>query len=228
MQKLGEGQSYSIPTSYYAVKVGSDLRLFMTGRRDWNELITAVAKAYAKKIQDTLYTEVMSAGDELPAQFRKTGALGDLTKDTFDTLIEDVEMANDGAPVVIMGTKTALKKINALAAKSAGSVTWVSDRDKDAISSTGILGDYEGTLLVEIPQRFENNNTAQKLVANDKLLIMPQVENKFVKLVDYGETTLQVNEIGAKVDDMGSFEAQRRMGVGNLITKYYGQWTITA
>ena len=82
-------------------------------------------------------------------------------------------------------------------------------------------------VLMEIPQRFVNNDTATKLVDNDKLLIMPMVnDNKFVKLVDYGETTLEVTEIGATMNDQQSYEIQRRMGVGVVISRYFGTWTI--
>ena len=165
----------------------------------------------------------MNASAQIPAsaQFNKAGALTNVTKDTFDTLIEDVGAAN-GTDVMILGTKTALKKLNGLAL-----VNWIADSQKEAYANTGFMGSYEGTVLMEIPQRFVNNDTATKLVDNDKLLIMPMVsDNKFVKLVDYGETTLEVTEIGATMNDQQSYEIQRRMGVGVVISRYFGTWTI--
>lgn len=166
----------------------------------------------------------MNASSQIPAssQFNKSGVIGTATKDTFDTLIEDVEAAND-APVVIMGTKTALKKLNGFA-----DVDWLADSQKESFAETGIMGRYEGTLLVEIPQRFADNTTATKLVDNTKLLIMPMVEDKFVKLVDYGETTLEVTEVGATMNDQQTYEITRRLGVGTVITRYFGSWTILA
>lgn len=223
-QKLGEGETITIPTYVYAVKVGTDIRLFLTGRRDWNDFIDAVATAFKKKIQAELYTQVMSASSKIPAssQFNKTGALSSSTKDTFDTLIEDVAAANAGAGVVIMGTKTALKKLNALT-----SVDWRSYSQKESVANSGILGTYEGTTLVEIPQRFADNDTATKLVDNTKLLIMPMVDDKFVKFVDYGETTLEVTDRGETMNDQQTYELQRRMGVGTVISKYFGTWTLS-
>ena len=66
IQRLAEGSSFTVPTSRYAVKVGGDIRLFLTGRKDWSELIDAVAKAYTHKIQDELYAEFMNAASKLP------------------------------------------------------------------------------------------------------------------------------------------------------------------
>lgn len=220
MQKLGLGETITIPTYYYAVKVGTDIRLFLTGRKNWSDFIDAVTTAFTKKIQADIYTAVMSASQKIPAseQYNKTGSLD---KDTLDTLIEDVSAANGGVEVAILGSKTALKKLNGLT-----DVDWISYSQKEAVANSGILGTYEGTTLVEIPQRFADNDTATKLVDNKKLLIMPMVDNKFVKFVDYGETTIEVTEAGETMNDQQSYEVTRRMGVGVIITKYFGSYTM--
>ena len=221
IQKLGVGETFDVPMSTYAVKVGSDLRLFLTGKKDWNQFIDAVAKAFINQIKNSLYTEFMNAGSKMPssAQFNKTGVLGDATKDTFDTLIEDVQTANDNSPVMIMGTKTALKKINNIA-----DVDWISNDQKDAYANTGYMGTYEGTVLFEIPQRFKGNDTAIKLVDSNKLLIMPMVENKFVKFVDSGETEFTTPDDHKTRDDLQTYEVQRRMGIAAIITRIFGTW----
>lgn len=223
MQKLGLGKSFTVPTSVYAVKVGSDIRLFLTGRKDWGEFVEAVAKAFRKQIQDEMYAEFMNASASVPAtaQFNKTGTLSSVTKDSFDELIEDVSVANANVPVVIMGTRVALKKLAGLA-----DINWIADSQKESVAHTGLIGDYEGTVLMEIPQRFANNTTATKLVDSKKLIIMPRVETKPVKFVDYGESELTVDQIGDTRDDMQSYEVQRRMGISTIITEYFGTWTL--
>lgn len=219
-QKLGSGESTSIPTSVYAIKVGTDIRLFLTGRRNWSDFIDAVTLAFKKKIQAEIYSAVMGAASSIGTQFNKSGSL---VKDTLDTLIEDVSAANGGADVVIMGSKTALKKLNALT-----DVDWRSYSQKEAVANSGILGSYEGTPLVELSQRFADNDTSKKLLSTTKLLIMPVTDNKFVKFVDYGETTLEVTEAGETMNDQQTYELQRRMGVGTIISKYFGAYDITA
>ena len=223
MQKLGAGEPTSIPTSVYAIKVGTDIRLFLTGRRNWNEFIDAVAIAFKKKIQAEMYTAFMGASTQIPpsSQYNKTGTLDASTKASFDALIEDVSIANDSSDIVIMGTKTALKALNGLT-----TIDWRAYSQREAVAAQGYIGSYEGVPLVELPQRFADNDTSRKLVDNTKLFIMPRVDNKFVKFVDYGETTLEVTERGDYMNDQQSYEVQRRMGVGVIITKYFGCWTL--
>lgn len=226
LQTFGEGESYTVPTSVYEVSIGTDIDLYLTGRKDWAAMIDAVSRAFMAQIQNDLYTEVMNAGSKIPAssQFTKTMALTATNKGTFDTLIEDVSTANDNVPVCIMGTKTALKKITALA-----DVDWADATQKEAVSNTGRLGSYEGTLLIEIPQRFANNDTSKKLVDSTKLLIMPMVDNKFVKFVDVGETEIfEQTEKGDRMDDTMKYEVQRQMGIATQIGRYFGVWTISS
>lgn len=226
IQRLAAGSSYTVPTSRYAVKVGGDIRLFLTGRKDWSELIDAVAKAYVHKIQNELYAEFMNAAKKLPvtAGFTGTGTLDKAKKEDFDEIISNVATVNNVSSVVIMGTKTALKKLNALAGD--GSVDWIANSQKEAVATTGILGSYEGTQLLEIPQRFKDNKLAEKLIDSNVLLIFPVIDYKPVKFIDGGETTLEISEIGDTADDMQTYEAQRRMGIATIITRQFGQWTL--
>lgn len=169
-----------------------------------------------------MYAEVMNAGAKLPSQFKGTGTLGSSTKDAFDTLIENVSIANGNVPVYIMGTKTALKKITALA-----DVDWITDEQKSSVATSGRLGSYEGTTLFEIPQRFAPNDITKKLVDSNKLLIMPQTEDRFVKFVDVGETEIyEQTEIGDRMDDTMKYEVQRSMGIATQIGRYFGQWQL--
>ena len=223
MQRLSSGQSYHVDTAVYGIKVGGDIRLFLTGRKDWGSFVDAVVKAYIQKVQTLIATQFANGVNMLPvpATLKGTGALAASTKAQFDAIIEKVGAANESG-VVIMGTKTALKALNALT-----KVDWdPASSIKEAVANTGIIGNYEGTPLMEIPQKFTDKTLATPIVDNKKLYIMPAVDDKFIKFVDYGETELEVNEKGATQDDMQSYEVQRRMGVGTLMTRYHGEWTL--
>lgn len=233
MQKLAPGVPYTVPTAYYGVKVGQDIRLFLTGRKSWAAFIDAAVKAFANLIIELIYSKFATAASTMavPADFTPSGALVAANKDAFDHLIEIVESINGNVPVVIMGTKTALKKMNNLVTNSTA-VNWMAPSQKESIAHTGILGDYEGTDLLEMPQRYKLSDLSAAtggLIANNKLFIMPVGEdNKFIKYINGGETILEVNEIGATLNDMQSYEIQRKIGVGTTLTKYFGVWTITA
>lgn len=225
MQKLAEGTTYVIPTSSYAVKVGMDIDVYLSGRKDWSELIEAVARSYQIQVQNDIFSEVMNAGTKIPAneQFNISKELSKENKDEFDGLISDVSAANYGAPVVIMGLRTDLKKLNALC-----DVDWIASSQKEQMAEMGRLGSYEGTTLIEIPQRFAPNDVTKRLITPGKLLIMPNVDNQFVKFVDVGETEIrEVTEKGDLKDDFMIYEVQREMGVAAVIERYFGVWTIS-
>ena len=222
MQHLAENTPFRIHTSHYGVKIGKDIDLIVLGRIDFTALTDKIAQAFVYFILNTAYTEVYNAADKLPnnSQFKKTGALSSSTKANFDTLIEDVATAN-ASEVVIMGTKTALKKLNALS-----DVDWRAESQKESVANTGRLGSYEGTVLVEIPQRFAVNDLTRKLVDNNMLLIFPVGEEKFVKVVDKGEVEIveRGQEKADLADDFQTYEVQREMGVGTQIGQYFGRW----
>lgn len=222
LQRLGSGESYTVTTSVYGIAVGADIDLYLAGRYDWAKLTDQCAAAFVRKVQNDIYAEMMNAGKKLPAQFQGTGALSAATKDELDTLLEDVSLANDGAQVVIMGTRTGLQQFQKLM-----DVDWITDDQKRDVATMGRLGYYGPYTLVELPQRFALNDTTKKLLDPKTLFIMPQVEDKFIKFVDVGETEIyEVNEKGARMDDTMKYEVQRAMGVGVQIGRYFGIWTL--
>ena len=222
LQRLGSGESYTVTTSVYGIAVGADIDLYLAGRYDWAKLTDQCAAAFVRKVQNDIYAEMMNAGKKLPAQFQGTGALSTTTKDKLDTLLEDVSLANDGAQVVIMGTRTGLQQFQKLM-----DVDWITDDQKRDVATMGRLGYYGPYTLVELPQRFAFNDTTKKLLDPKTLFIMPQVEDKFIKFVDVGETEIyEVNEKGARMDDTMKYEVQRAMGVGVQIGRYFGVWTL--
>ena len=224
MQQLPEGEEFSVRCTSHVVKIGKDIDLIILGRYDYNKLINKIADSYVKNIQDMIFADVYAASAKLPASMKKSGALGMATKANFDELIENVEIAND-SKVVIMGTKNALKKITALA-----DVDWANNAQKDAIVDTGRLGAYEGTTLVEVPQRLKigtASTTFEKLLPNDKLLIMPVSEDRFVKFFDEGETEIyEISRKGDLKDDFQTYEVRRDYGHEIVLGQYFGEWTL--
>lgn len=226
LQRLGEGESYSVKVSTYGAAVGADIRLFLAGRKDWSELVNAIYKAFDKKIKDTVYTETMNVGEKLPvnSMFNKAIALTKETKDQFDQLIEDVSAANGGTDVVILGTSTAIKKIGALT-----DINWVSEKMKDAKHEAGRLGYYEGTALIEIPQRLTRKGASlERMIDTSKLLVMPVNVDKFIKFVNVGDAEIiELTNEGDRMDDTMKFEYQQSFGIGAVIGKYFGMVKIT-
>lgn len=224
-QYLKGKQSFRIHTKKYAIKIGKDIDMILLGRIDFTAMTDKIAKTFVSFVLGMIFAEIYRAAAQIPnnSQFVKSGQLSSALKANFDTLIEDVEIAN-ASSVIIMGSKVALKKITGLA-----DINWISNGQKEDVALMGRLGSYEGVTLVEIPQRFAQNDVTTKLIPNNKLLIFPTTVDKFVKVVDKGETLITERgaEKGDLANDFRTYEVQRELGVGTQIGRYFGQWTIT-
>lgn len=231
LQRLGKGQATTIPYQRYGAAIGIDLNMYLIGRERFDELVNAIAKAFTVQIQQEIYAQLLSAASAIPAAvsagFVGSGTLSAATKDNFDAIISNVQTANE-SPVVILGTKTALKKLNALS-----DVNWRAQSLKEDVSHSGRMGDYEGTVLMEIPQRFTSADDLTPLVNNTKLWILPADQtDKFIKMIDVGETEIdETTEKGVehgRWDDIGRYEVQRSYGIATMLGRYFGQWTLSA
>ncbi len=228
LQRLGAGESTTIPMSTYGAAVGADIARYLVGQEDWAKLVSKLGQAFTKKLTDMVYAEVMNAYQQIPVSSAQIGNFvgnGTLVKATLDTIIENVGGLND-SDVYILGTKTALKQLNTIS-----DVNWRAEIDKEAVSRTGRLGWYESTDLIEIPQRFDNNDVTRRLISDKILLIMPKTsDNKFVWVVDQGETLIdEITERGeehGRIDDVMKYEMQRSFGVTTKIGAYFGAWVL--
>lgn len=225
LQRLPGGSPISVPVELYVVKIGADINKYILGQMDWAKLVDSIAVAFQREITEQVYAEITSASAKMPAQFTKNGVLGAATKDNFDTLLEDVQAANNGSEIVIFGTKSALAKVNALA-----DYNWGATAQKDSVMNTGNIGIYNGVKLVEMPNRFKDKSLTTKAFDSDVLMILPIVDEdaKFVKFVDMGTTEIAKMERGDYISDIQTLEVQRRMGVASVIGRYFGKWTLRA
>lgn len=226
VQRLQPGQNFSVEMSTWTIKVGCDIDLFLSGRVAWDVLTNEAANAFVRHVQSLVYTAITEASKSLPTQMKGTGALSTATKDSFDKILDNVSMANDGAEVYILGTKSALRKLTGLA-----DVDWASSGQKEEMATLGRLGSYEGTRLVEVPNRFAIGDLSKTLVADDKLFIFGS-NDKFVKYVTEGDTTItEVTEKGmanGHMDDTMDQQIERTYGAAVILGAYFGEWTITA
>lgn len=229
LQRYNEGESYTVPVARYGAAIGADINRYMAGQEDWDRLVNAIGKAFILKQQVEIYNLAMNAAEKLPVQtgFVETGALSSTTKEKFDEVIANVSAANDGAAVVIFGTSLALKQINKLA-----DVDWASNSQKEDIAAMGRLGDYEGTMLFEVPQRFADKSLTTKLFDDKKLLFLPVgVDNKLIDFFTYGETEIdevtEKGETSGRYDDLMKYEVQMSWGAAVRIHRQFGMWTLS-
>lgn len=221
LQRLGAGQKVTIPTELHVIKVGADINRFIVGQEDWSRLVDAITKAYIADIQDKVYAQVAVAVGQLPAAFKGTGTL---VKASLDNIIENVSMANNGADVIIMATRAGISAITGIS-----NVQWAADFQKDNLANTGSIGIYEGTRLIEIPNRFKNQNDYSTKVFADQIVILPVIgdDGKFIKYIEEGDIQiLEKTERGDYLSDLQTYEVQRRYGVGVVLGRKFGSWVL--
>ena len=189
-QRLGAGKTFSVETSWIAVKVYAEFERLLTGAEDFATLVGKITEAYDRYVNQAIYEALIGVGANLGAQWYKSSALNESTKETLRTLCMDVAMASD-SEVVIMGTRAALASVFDLT-----NVSWASSEMKNEKYTTGRFGYWEG-----IKQGFKLNDTTQYLIANDVLFIMPVGIEPMIKLVYEGDTQMyQVQDAGTHMD----------------------------
>lgn len=224
-QRLGSGKETSVKVKSYGAKVYMELSRYLQGSEDWSELIGKISIAFTRFINTMLHVSVMSAGAALPVpdKWNIRGELVSTNHDEFVQLLSDVQLAT-GAPVTIVGTKTALSGL-----KNLGEVDWISEAAKNDVYKTGRIGTFEGTQLVELPQAFEVNDVTAYLEDDTKILILPSNIDRFIKMYYEGaDETKEVSEAGDNADDTKEYEFKTRFGIMTMTNVRFGTWTIGA
>ncbi|HAU86155.1 MAG TPA: hypothetical protein DCW90_11870 [Lachnospiraceae bacterium] len=213
-QRLGAGTHTSIQTKWVGLKIYAEFERLVTGVEDFGTFIQKIYEAHDQYIKQTIYDAMAGYSNKIAAPFKKTGSV---TAAALRELCETVSMVT-GKPVVIMGTRSALRNVTALQ-----DANYISNDMKQEHYKTGMLGFWEGYELQEIPQGFKKNDLTQNLVANNMLWIMPVADNRFIKVVNEGDTQMyQIQDAGTNVDMTYSAEMQTKLGVGILFNLAFG------
>jgi hypothetical protein len=227
LQRPALGTTYTLPMGRYGAAVGLDINRYLAGQEDFAKLIAMLTKSIMVKNQGIIYGAIANAVSSLRVTtgFVDSGQLNASTKDDFDEIIDNVRSIYGDA--VIIGTKTALRKITGLA-----NVQWASDAQKAEIAGMGRLGSYEGTAMIEVEQRFADKtlDVNKKLMDDSKLYILPSDDYKIVEFVTRGETEIdEITEKGeehGRIDDIGKYEVQYEQGIAVKANRQFGVWTI--
>ena len=219
-QRLAGGAVESIKTYWVGIKIYAEFERVVMGLEDWAKFITRVYEAYDRYIKNTVYDTMVSYSKGLDTNFKKTGSI---TAQSMNELCDMVATAT-GMPVMLMGTRTALAKVTELQ-----NASYISDTMKDEHCRTGLLGMWEGKQLVEIPQVFEKGKVGQYKIDNTLIWIMPVVDEKFIKVVNEGDTQLMtIADKTANMDMTYEYELQTKLGCGVILSGAFGCYNITA
>lgn len=223
MPQLGVASHVKHKCKFYA-----DFERVMTGAEDWAAFVAKVADAINRYLYDALYAALRGAKDNLGANWVKSGALEAANKSTLVKLCQDISMAT-GSEITIFGARSALSSLTAMA-----DVNWAPESIKEEYyRNGGILGNWEGFAVAEIGQGLKrgagiNSASVDYMLDTDRLYVIPtSVANKFIKVVNYGETQIsQVTDKDTNRDMSYEYEVLYKMGINVILNTVFGVWEI--
>lgn len=227
-QRLGAGRHFSVAGEWFGIKIYSDFERVLTGAEDWAAFVAKVAEAINRYLYDALYASLRGAKESLGANWVKSGALETANKATLVKLCQDISYAT-GSEVTIFGARTALSSLTGMA-----DVNWAPENvKKEYYANGGILGNWEGFACAEIGQGLKrgagiNSASVEYQLDTDRLYIIPtSVANKFIKLVNYGETQVsQITDKDTNRDMSYEYEVLYKMGINVILNTVFGVWEI--
>ena len=227
-QRLGAGRHFSVAGEWYGIKIYSDFERVLTGAEDWAKFVSKVTEAINRYLYDALYAALRGAKDSLGANWVKSGAIDVANKTSLVKLCQDISMAT-GSDVTIFGARSALSSLTAMA-----DVNWAPETVKqEYYANGGVLGNWEGFSVAEIGQGLKrgasiNSATVDYQLDTDRLYIIPTgIADKFIKLVNYGETQVsQVTDRDTNRDMSQEYEVLYKMGINVILATVFGVWEI--
>jgi hypothetical protein len=206
-QRIDRGE-FTVDVSTRGVKIYEELYRLLAGRVDWNAMVDRVARSYNNEIATQVYNALYNSFDQLTATYAVSAAY---TEATLTSLAQHVE-ASTGANVVIYGTKASLSKV-------APSV--VSDNMRDKRNIEGFYGVVNGYELREIKQAHVPGT--DNFAINDSfLLVVPNLNDKMVKIVVEGDAIIQEQAGGQTADMSQEYTFIMKSGIAVVPSSNYG------
>mgnify|MGYP003484384590 CR=1 FL=1 len=209
---LGE-KSFEVATSAIGGAAAIGFEEFLDGRVDWAELVNIVLEGMDELILREIAKALMASIEQLPAANRVSAAGFD--ENGMDRLISVVSAY--GTPVIYCTREFATKMV-----PQAG---WISDSMRDERWANGFLANYKGVRVVLLPQSFEDETNATKVIDPGYAWIMPTGSSeKPVKIAFEGSAHMREVE-----NDDWSREMQvyQKVGVGVMFTNNMASYVDT-
>lgn len=196
--------SFEVPTSAFGGAAQIGFEEFLDGKVDFAEVTSIVMEG----LDEAIYTEIAKALiggiSQLPEANKKTHSGFDEAK--MDQLIAVARAY--GEPTIYCTYELAAKILPASA--------WVSDGMRDEVRNQGYISIYKGCRLIIMPQSFEDETNAVKVIDPSYAWIIPTGGNdKPVKVAFEGQTI--VKEYDNK-DLSKEIQVYKKVGVNALMT----------
>lgn len=213
-QKIQNENRIMVQTEWYGIAVYSELEEFLAGRVSFVELIESINRSFVSHIAKMINVCFADAVDNLSATFKVTGTF---TEDEMMSLCEKVSAKNEGMPVKIYGTKTALSKI-----ASSAPAGLIADSQKEQYASLRHFGNFYNIQLVEIAQIYDS---ALVPIVDDKTLyVLPDLD--LIHVVQEG-TDIVTEPASAENTTLAiNLSVMKKLGVKCVFGSYFGAYVL--
>lgn len=212
-QRIVGGDTVKVPTEMKIVRVYENLGRLLAGRIDFNKFVDGVAKAFNEYIVTAAYTALAGITTNtynLDSTYVKSGSFD---AEALIQLVNHVEAAT-GKKAVILGTKTAIRKLGA-------DVSYSAEQNTD-LYNKGYIAKFGGTDVVALEQA-HIPGTSEFALADDALWVIA-AEDKPVKVVNEGDGLLIERDATQNADLTQEYVYAQGMGVGVICAAKLGYW----
>lgn len=212
--KLGE-ENFEVKTSAIGGAIQIAFEEFLDGRVDWSELMEILMDGMDELIYREIAQALMASINQLPDA--NQGEAAGFDEQIMDRLINTASAY--GTPTIYCTREFAVKMLPV-------DTNWVSNSMKDEIWNNGYFTNFHGVRVVILPQSFEDETNAVKVIDPGYAWIIPSGGNdKPVKIVFEG--TMHMKETDN--DDWSrDLQAYMKVGVGVLMTNNICSYVDTA
>lgn len=201
--KLGQ-ESFEVQTSAIGGAAQIGFEEFLDGRADFAELTNIVMDGMDELIYREIAAALMGSISQLPAA--NTFQTNGFDETGMDRLIQVASAY--GKPSIYCTYEFAVKMLPATG--------WVSDAMRDKVWEQGYLGNYKGCQVIVLPQSFEDESNARKVIDPGYAWVIPAgADSKPVKIAFEGVTHVRERE---NEDWSRDIQVYRKVGVGVMLT----------
>lgn len=205
-QRLSGTSETSIPTSLKVVRIYEELNRVLSGRVDFNEMITKVAESFRQKLLNDIYALWAGATAADLGGVAYFPAAGTYDEDELLDVIAHVEAAAGGKTATIVGTKKALRNLRE---------SIQSDGAKEELHGMGYYGTFFGTPCVAIPQRHQVGST--EFVMDDDVITIIAGDDKPIKVVYEGDPIMMMGDPMNNADFTQEYFYGEKYGLGIVL-----------
>ena len=212
--KLG-AESFEVQTSAIGGAAQIGFEEFLDGRADFAEVTNIVLEGMDELIYREIAKALAAAAGNLPEYNRVSG--NSFNETALDNIIATVSAY--GVPTIYCTREFAVTMIPA--------ENWISEEMRNAMWAVGYLANYKGCRVIILPQSFEDETNAVKVIDPGYAWIIPAGagNDKPVKIAFEGATHVRERE---NEDWSRDIQVYRKVGVAVIMTNNLGVYHNTS